>query len=212
LYDKFYKEGITPATYTRGSKRIDYMFFDEALVPAITAIGTLGLHEAMVSDHVMVYADLDESKLFDGLLNRPIRVPNRVFLLVQADKQIKFLKAFHSRTEQCKFKSRVLQLASLFRQHGPAPSLVKRYNDLDEEIQQRLVECAALCIKKKFGYTRSPAFGLAGKNVNFWKSIDSASRRRKEPPARTLKMAEELDIDLLLVRLLLHPQLWKKGP
>jgi hypothetical protein len=210
LYDKFYKEGITPATYARGSKRIDYMFFDEALVPAITAIGTLGLHEAMVSDHVMVYADLDESKLFDGLLNRPVRVPNREFLLAQADKQKKFLEAFHSRTEQCKFKRRVLQLASLFRQHGPTPSLVKRYNDLDSQIQQRLVECAALCIKKKFGYTRSPALGLAGKNVNFWKSIDSASRRRKEPPARTIKMAEELGIDLLLVRLLSRPQLRKK--
>jgi hypothetical protein len=78
---------------------------------------------------------LDESKLFDGLLNRPVRVPNREFLLAQADKQMKFLKAFHSRTEQCKFKSRVLQLASLFRQHGP------RYNDLDEEIQQDVQWC-----------------------------------------------------------------------
>jgi hypothetical protein len=43
------------------------MLFDEALVHAIKRIGTLGLHHAIVSDHVMVYADIDESLLFQGL-------------------------------------------------------------------------------------------------------------------------------------------------
>jgi hypothetical protein len=47
LYDRFKNDGITASTYARGSSRIDYMFFDEALVPAIRRIGTLGLHEAL---------------------------------------------------------------------------------------------------------------------------------------------------------------------
>jgi hypothetical protein len=45
------------------------MFFDEALLPAIKRIGTLGLHEALVSDHVMLYVDLNKKELFQGLIS-----------------------------------------------------------------------------------------------------------------------------------------------
>jgi hypothetical protein len=85
LYERFSNQGLTPTTYARGSSRIDFIFFDKTLVPAVSRIGTLGLHEAMVSDHVMVYADLNESILFDGQIHRPVRVPNREFMLSQAD-------------------------------------------------------------------------------------------------------------------------------
>jgi hypothetical protein len=81
LYDKFNRSGLMSSTYARGSKRIDYMFFDTALLPAIKRIGTLGLHEAMVSDHIMLYVDLDEKELFQGIINRPVRIPCREFIL-----------------------------------------------------------------------------------------------------------------------------------
>jgi hypothetical protein len=32
LYQRFHKDELTASTYTQGSSRIDYMFFDEALV------------------------------------------------------------------------------------------------------------------------------------------------------------------------------------
>lgn len=86
LYQRFHKDGLTASTYARGLSRIDYMFFDEALLPAICRIGTLGLHEAIISDHVMLYVNLDEKELFQGLINRPVRVPSREFILAQADK------------------------------------------------------------------------------------------------------------------------------
>ena len=91
LYQRFNKDGLTASTYARGSSRIDYMFFDGALVQSIRRIGTLGLHEAIVSDHVMLYVDFDEKELFQGLINRPVRVPSREFILAQADKCDKFL-------------------------------------------------------------------------------------------------------------------------
>jgi hypothetical protein len=53
LYQQFHKDGLTASTYARGSSRIDYMFFDESLLQSIRCIGTLGLHKAIVSDHVM---------------------------------------------------------------------------------------------------------------------------------------------------------------
>jgi hypothetical protein len=106
LYDRFAGHGLTSTTYARGSSRIDFIFFDKALLPAVVRIGTLGLHEAMVSDHVMVYADLDEALLFDGQVNRPVRVPSREFMLAQADKCEIFLKQFKEIARELNFRKR----------------------------------------------------------------------------------------------------------
>ena len=39
---------------------------------AMKRIGRLGLHEAMFSDHVMIYyVDIDEKEAFEGKMNRP---------------------------------------------------------------------------------------------------------------------------------------------
>jgi hypothetical protein len=99
LYQRFHKDGLTASTYARGSSRIDYKFFDEVLLPAIRRIGTLGLHEAIISDHVMLYVDLDETELFQGLINRPVQVPSREFILAQADKCKKFLEVVRELTK-----------------------------------------------------------------------------------------------------------------
>jgi hypothetical protein len=41
LNDRFKNAGLTASTYACGSRRIDYMFFDPALIPAIKRIGHL---------------------------------------------------------------------------------------------------------------------------------------------------------------------------
>ena len=74
LSHKFGHDGITATTYARGKRRIDFILMDEKPTSAIQCVGTLGLHEAMVSDHVMLYVELDERKLFNGIINRPVAV------------------------------------------------------------------------------------------------------------------------------------------
>jgi hypothetical protein len=83
------------------------MFFDQSLLSAIKRIGTLGLHEAIVSDHVMLYVDLDERELFQGLINRPVRIPCREFILAQADKCKKFIDEFRKLAEEQDFVRKV---------------------------------------------------------------------------------------------------------
>ena len=65
------KLGYSPRTYTRGRRRLDYILMDRGLCPSIKAIGNLGTHEAADSDHVLLYVDFDERRLFSGLINRP---------------------------------------------------------------------------------------------------------------------------------------------
>jgi hypothetical protein len=199
LHDRFIGQGLTPTTYARGSSRIDFIFFDQALAPAIKRIGTLGLHEAMVSDHVMVYADLDESLLFDGQVHRPVRVPNREFMLSQADKCEIFMKAFKKLASDCNFRRRVESIEARMAAIGPSETLVLEYNNLDSEIVRRILECAKKCIKKKYGYARSPELGAAGLVLNFWKSVHSAKSRQKTLPQATIRLADKLAVPLLNV-------------
>jgi hypothetical protein len=116
LFDKFQHQGLAKSTYARGKQRIDFIFVDTAIVPAIQKIGTLGLHQAMVSDHVMVYVDLDEEELFQGKINRPVRVPCREFLLAQADKCEGFLKAFKQRSGE---RNSAIELRACMRNFSP---------------------------------------------------------------------------------------------
>lgn len=196
LYDRFCNQGLTKSTYARGSSRIDFIFVDKALAPAIKRIGTLGLHEAMFSDHVMVYADIDESLLFDGQVNRPVRVPNREFMLSQADKCEIFIKAFKKLAQDFNFKKRIESIEARMAVTGPSEMLVLEYNNLDSEIMRRILECAKKCIKKKYGYARSPELGAAGLVLNFWKSVHSSKLMQKSLPQATIRLADKLAVPL----------------
>eukprot|EP00956_Cyclotella_meneghiniana_P018458 scaffold30735_cov52-Cyclotella_meneghiniana.AAC.5 len=174
LYDKHYDDEITP-TYARGSKRIDYILMDECLVGAVHRIGTLGLHEAMFSDHVMVYVDIliIEKEAFEGKMNRPVRIPSREFILAQTDKCVLFLEAFKEQAQIHQFQRRAESLRDRLQAMGATPSLVQEYNNLDKQIQDAILFAAKKTIKKKYGYCRSLNLGKAGYKVSFWKSINT---------------------------------------
>ena len=58
-YETFKTLGLTGTTYAQGSQRIDFIIFNSTIIPAIKHIGTIGLHEGIISDHVMLYMDCD---------------------------------------------------------------------------------------------------------------------------------------------------------
>ena len=82
LVDYYYEKfRDLPRTFIRGSKRLDYHLFDPGVVSSILRIGYLGTHVGADTDHVYGYCDLDSKKLFQGVINRPITLHSRDFLL-----------------------------------------------------------------------------------------------------------------------------------
>ena len=79
-------------TFIRGSKQLDYVLVNPGLVIAIERIGYLESHKGAYTDHVYAYVDSAEAKLFQGLLNRPVPVHSREFMLAQTDKKLAFQK------------------------------------------------------------------------------------------------------------------------
>ena len=118
LYEKHRADGLPTTTYSRGRRGVDFMLIDDTLQQAVKRVGTLGLHESIVSDHVMLYINFDEKSLFKGLLNRPVMHPAREFTIEQADKADAFADKFRDYVSEKNFPQRVEDLQRNFRLHG----------------------------------------------------------------------------------------------
>ena len=56
----------TTATYTRGTKKIDYMLISNGLKPMVTSCGLLAFYDGIHSDHCGAFIDFNTSMLFRG--------------------------------------------------------------------------------------------------------------------------------------------------
>ena len=56
-YEKSKTSGLTSTIYLQGSCQIDFILVDSTIFPSIKCIGTLGLHEGIISEHAMLYMD-----------------------------------------------------------------------------------------------------------------------------------------------------------
>jgi hypothetical protein len=53
-----------PATYIRGSKRIDYFLISESLIPSVIAVGYDPFNFRLLTDHRGMYLDLHTATAF----------------------------------------------------------------------------------------------------------------------------------------------------
>ena len=119
LVDHFHEKIPEPTqTYTRGKKRLDMILFDPALVEAIECIRYLGTYEGQFSDHVYVYVDFNEKRLFRGTINRPVDIHSREFLVEQTDKTVTFQTVLEKSIVEDSVKENVFKMAKSFAQQG----------------------------------------------------------------------------------------------
>ena len=90
----------------------------------------------------MLYMDLKEDALFNGIMNRPVLSPPREFTLEHADKVEKFTDRFQTLAEEKRFKERVMKLASAFEKYGATQTNLDTFQGLDTEIMECLLSAA----------------------------------------------------------------------
>ena len=127
--------------------------------------------------------------LCNGIINRPVAVPTREFMLSQSDKCEKFIKLFLEIVDKRQLDSRVHELQQKLEQHGSTEELQNAYNKIDAEIQEVILAAAKKTVRKKYGYARSPTLGEKGITLNFWKSILSSKLRGTDFSIRTTTLA-----------------------
>jgi hypothetical protein len=64
-----------------GTKRLDYIWIDPTLVPAVKSIGYLGTHKGLDTDHVYAFMDLIDRIAHQEIVHHPITTQSREFTL-----------------------------------------------------------------------------------------------------------------------------------
>jgi hypothetical protein len=195
LIDPFFDHfGISPRTNINSSTRIDYIFMDGALVPAIERIGYLGTHNGALSDHIMVYVDFDEASLFHGIINRPLPAHSREILIEQEDKVFEFLAEIHPLLDAHNMDTRVAKLAESFAATGPTPLNITRYIELYGQFLELMRGAANRVGRKKYVYTRSPTLTHAGMLLIVYNQLLDCRLRNSPLLPALLRWLSSLDL------------------
>lgn len=201
LVDYFHEKFPEPSCMsTFGTKRLDYIFVDPALVGAIVRVGYLSSHKRARSDHVLAYIDFEERLLFRGIINRPVDIHSREFMIEQTDKTKQFQKETEKAVKENKIKEKVFKMAVSFARRGRTKRNVVMYQKLDEQIKNMARGTAAKVGKKKYGYMRNRDLTLAGQMLILYKMMLDCKDRQAPPIAALIKRVQALQVDLTRFR------------
>ena len=195
LHQKHRHNGIVHTTHSRGKHRINFILVYNMIVPAIERIGAFGLHKGIISDHVMLYMDCDETELFSGMINHPVLKPSREFIIKHVDKCEQFVDKFREHVKENKIADRVQTLSKAFERDSPSENNVNRFQVLDTKITECILSAAKTVARKEFGYQRLPTLTEAGTSLHFWKAALSTMSRRVHLGKLQLQQADKCNID-----------------
>ena len=68
-YEKFKTLGLTGTAYAQGSRQINCICVDFTILSVINQICTLGLHDRIISDHIMLDMNCNKRLIFGGIIN-----------------------------------------------------------------------------------------------------------------------------------------------
>ena len=190
-------EGTPPATYARGSKRLDYVLGDQHVRDAARRSGYLALHDGVISDHTMGWVAYDQQALFRNTSYTPVAPPARQFTLKNTEKKRQFIEELEKIHKHQSIQSRVLKLETDFASEGKAtPELIARFISLDNEIKESMIAAANKIGRKNYGYQRSEDLIDAGRRLNLAKGILSCIRNKMKWTNAVCKLAELTNTDL----------------
>ena len=125
---------LPPTTRIGSSDRIDFIAASEGVLKHVTDAGYGALHDGIISDHLLLWIDLDMQSYFGG--KGPAIVPPqaREFSFDNVQMREKFITELKIIHEHQRIEHRIRSLEMSFRIHGPNPELIRQFNALDYEI------------------------------------------------------------------------------
>ena len=101
-------------TYTRGSKRLDYIFMLTSLVGTVRNAGYLPIHDGVISDHRMCYVECNLHAFMGGNVNKIVRPHLRDFKFNDKAQCQIFLTELNRHMEANKTRQIIKELAGAF--------------------------------------------------------------------------------------------------
>ena len=149
---KVRQQPIPTTTYTRGSKRLDYIFMSTNLVGTVRKAGYMPIHDGVISDHRMCYIECNLKEFMGGNVNKIARPHLRDFKCNDKGRCQIFLTELKKHMEVNKTGQRIKELARKFGQSGESEELNKQYNNLDYELQCSIKGAVKKVGRANYGY------------------------------------------------------------
>ncbi len=173
---------LPPATYFRGSKRIDFILGSFNIAMSVSKRGILDYSSGLkFSDHRALFVDLSELAVFGS--NGKITPPTR---------QVRGLRASNKTqvTNYCRifrlklYSQNILNCCWGLRRIGEQQGLDAMRDELekiDQFITAAALKTAKQCSRKPYGYPWSPQLANAGRTVTFWRNCLWSARTGANP-------------------------------
>jgi ribonuclease HI len=158
-----------PATYQRGSKKIDFVLLSPRLVEAVVGVSILALYDGYLSDHRALIVDFDALLLFGGPTSSIIAPMER--RLTSTNPRAIHAYTTHMRshfaTHRIVEKVAALSAKSAKDQWGPAEIL--EWEKIDDQLDKARRAAEQKCASKQSSkYPWSPELDRAGSGVLYW--------------------------------------------
>ena len=159
-----------PATYHRGTEKIDFVLVLARIAPMVTAAAILGLHDGYLSDHRALLVDFDAHSLFMGNTSPVVASSARRLTSTNPIAVHTYMNAMLTKIERHGLAAKVFNLQQHSESGEWTEAHVCEWEKLDRFLEEARLSSERKCSAKKSGQAPwSPALKLAGQSILYWR-------------------------------------------
>ena len=159
-----------PATYQRGSKKIDFILITPSIVPAVRAVSVLPLHDGYLSDHRALVVDFDAVTLFAGKTSPVLPATGRNLTSTNPVALHLYIEHLCKHIDVHGLAEKVATLQSHSDSGVWTTEQVVEWEVIDDLMEQGRAASEAKCPSRRSGmFPWSPELDRAGKRWLYWK-------------------------------------------
>ena len=159
-----------PATYQRGSKKIDFILITPSITSAVRAVSVLPLHDGYLSDHRALVADFDAAVLFADHTSPVLPPTGRRLTSTNPSALHPYIEHLKKHVEIHGLVDRVTELQTQSESGHWTTEQVEEWEIIDNLLEEGRAGGEAKCPSKRSGMLPwSPVLDRAGKSLLYWK-------------------------------------------
>ena len=159
-----------PATYHRGTEKIDFVLVSARLGPLVTASSILGLHDGYLLDHRALVVDFDANSLFMSETS-PIVPPSARRLTTTNPRAVHtYVQAMLQQIALHDIAAKVFSLQYSSENGTWTDEHVRKWEQIDLVLEEARLSSERKCKTKNSGqFPWSPALQIAGSTLLYWR-------------------------------------------
>jgi hypothetical protein len=158
-----------PATYQRGSKKIDFVLISPRLVEAVAGVSILALYDGYLSDHRALVVDFDAALLFAGPTSSIVAPLERRLTSTNPRAVHAYITHMRTHFEIHRIEEKVADLCKRSADGQWSAADIIEYDTIDDLLDQGRRASENKCAARRSGlHPWSPELDRAGSCLSYW--------------------------------------------